>query len=83
MKQIVRTAPQMGEALRRIRRASKLTQAELGQKMGVRQATVSRLEAGERGTELGTLMDALAALNLELVIRPRAQGQGSDFEDLF
>jgi len=83
MKQIVRTAPQMGEALRRIRRADQLTQAELGQKMGVRQATVSRLEAGERGTELGTLMDALAALNLELVIRPRAQGQGPDFEDLF
>ena len=83
MKQIVRTAPQMGEALRRIRRASKLTQAELGQKMGVRQATVSALEAGARGTELGTLMDALAALNLELLIRPRAQGQGPDFEDLF
>lgn len=51
--------------------------------MGVRQATVSRLEAGERGTEVGTLMDALAALNLELVIRPRAQGPRPDFEDLF
>lgn len=83
MKQIVRTAPQMGEALRRVRRADHLTQAELGQKMGVRQATVSRLESGERGTELGTLMDALAALNLELVIRPRAQGEAPDLEDLF
>lgn len=83
MEQIVRTASQLGEALRRVRRADELTQAGLGQKMGVRQATVSRLEAGERGTEVGTLMDALAALNLELVIRPRAQGPRPDFEDLF
>ena len=33
--------------------------------------------------QLHTLMEALSALNLELVIRPRSQGRAADIEDLF
>jgi HTH-type transcriptional regulator/antitoxin HipB len=47
------------------------------------QATVSKLEAGEPATQLRILMDALAALDLELVIRPRSKMSAEAIEDLF
>lgn len=83
MEQIARNAKQIGAAVRRARRSRKLTQAGLAGKVGVRQATVSSLEAGEAGTKLSTLMDALAALGLELVVRVRESGSVQDIEDAF
>ena len=80
---IARTPKQIGAALRRLRRRQSLTQAELGAKMHVRQATISKLEAGEPGTQLRVLMDALAALDVELVIRPRSAAPSDDIEALF
>lgn len=83
MMTIVRTVKQAGEAIRRARRQQNLTQTDLGGLMGVRQATVSKLESGEPATQLRILMDALAALELELVVRPRTTAESSDIEDLF
>jgi HTH-type transcriptional regulator/antitoxin HipB len=83
MDTIVRTAKQLGAALRRFRRQKNITQEGLGQLMHARQATVSKLESGESGTQLGVLTDALAALDLELVVRPRSKGSTEQIEDLF
>jgi HTH-type transcriptional regulator / antitoxin HipB len=83
MDQIARTSTQLGAALRRRRKHLGLSQAELGQRINLRQATVSALESGEVDTKLTTLLDALAALNLELVVRPRSSGSGADIEALF
>ena len=83
MDMIARTAKQLGAALRRFRRQKNITQESLGQLMHARQATVSKLEAGESGTQLGVLTDALAALDLELVVRPRSKGSMERIEDLF
>ena len=80
---IARDTRQAGAALRRLRRKLGLTQAELGARMNVRQATISKLEAGEPATQLRILMDALAALNLELVIRPRSSVPDDDLEAMF
>jgi HTH-type transcriptional regulator/antitoxin HipB len=80
---IARTTKQLGAAVRRTRRARKMTQNVLGQKMHARQATVSKLEAGEPATQLQTLIDALAALELELVIRPRSTVSSEEIGDLF
>jgi len=80
---IIRTPKQAGAAIRRIRRQQSLNQTELGEKMHARQATVSKLEAGEPATQLRILMDALAALDLELVVRPRSSADNQDIEDLF
>jgi len=81
---IIRTAKQAGAAIRRFRRQKNFTQTELGEAMHARQATVSKLEAGEPATQLRTLMDALAALDLELVVRPRSSAADiPDIEDLF
>ena len=51
--------------------------------MNARQATVSKLESGEPATQLRVLMDAVAALDLELVIRPRTKVTAQEIEDLF
>jgi HTH-type transcriptional regulator/antitoxin HipB len=83
MDTIVRTPKQVGDAVRRTRRRRSLTQAELGDKVNMRQATVSKLEAGEAAMQLRVLMDALAALDLELVIRPRSKASIKDIEDAF
>jgi len=79
---IVRTPDQLGAAIRRQRKLKSLTQAQLGEKTHLRQATISALENGEAGIQLKTLTDVLAALNLELVVRERTT-YARDIEDLF
>jgi HTH-type transcriptional regulator/antitoxin HipB len=83
MDTIARTTKQLGAALRRFRRQKGLTQRSLGALMHARQATVSKVESGEAGTQLGVFIDALAALDLELVIRPRTKASTDQIEDLF
>ena len=83
MDTIARTPRQIGAAIKRHRRQKHLTQGNLGDKMHARQATVSKLEAGEPATQMRILMDALAALDLELVIRPRTKVSAKAIEDLF
>ena len=80
---IARTTKQLGTSIRRYRRQKNLTQAELGNLMKARQATVSKLERGEPATQIVTLMNALAALDLELTIRPRTKVSASEIEKLF
>jgi HTH-type transcriptional regulator/antitoxin HipB len=83
MEQIARTPKQIGDAIRRRRRKLGLNQAKLGERTSSRQATISTVEAGEPGTQLRTLCDIMAALDLELVIRPRTKGTKDAIEDIF
>ncbi|MEL6280691.1 MAG: helix-turn-helix domain-containing protein [Pseudomonadota bacterium] len=69
--QRVRTPDQIGAALRRRRRALGLTQGQLGERAGLRQATISDLERGAKGVHLKSLCDVMAALGLELIIDQR------------
>ncbi len=80
---IARTPKQVGDAVRRYRSGRGLTQLDLGAKTNLRQATISALERGESGVKLRTLFDVLAALDLEIVIRPRTKASPEDIEDLF
>ncbi len=82
MEQIVRTSKQLGAAIRRHRRSAGLSQAQLGAKTNLRQATISALERGEPGTELRTVIDIMTALGIEIVVRDRSQSPGK-IEDLF
>ncbi len=83
MDTIARTPKQLGVGIRCYRRQKHLSQGGLGEKMHARQATVSKLESGEPTTQLRILMDALTALDLELVIRPRTRVSAEDIERLF
>jgi HTH-type transcriptional regulator/antitoxin HipB len=80
---IARNEKQLGAILRRARKQAGLTQGSLGENIHLRQGTVSRLEAGEPAVQIRTLMAALAALDLELVVRPRSKGDATSLEDLF
>lgn len=80
--EIARSAQQLGAILRRYRKKSNLTQTDVAAKTQLRQATISALESGEAGTQLKTLTDVLAALDLELVVQPRRKSLPSDIEDL-
>jgi HTH-type transcriptional regulator/antitoxin HipB len=76
MDQLARSPKQIGAALRRRRRALKLTQTVLATRASVRQATVSSAEAGEP-MQIETLFNLLAGLDLEIVLRPRTKGAGA------
>ena len=71
MEHLVRSSKQLGHILQRVRKEKNITQGILGETISMRQATISKLEAGEPGTRIETLMVVLAALGLEIVIRPR------------
>lgn len=81
--QIARNEKQLGAILRRARKQQGMTQDSLGQMIHLRQGTISRLEAGEPAIQLRTLMEALSALKLELVIRTRSSAKAADIEDVF
>ena len=83
MAQRARTAKQLGAIIRRERRRQGLTQARLGARIGLRQATISKLEAGEPATQLRTLLDVLTALNLEIHIALRGKTSSDEIESLF
>jgi HTH-type transcriptional regulator/antitoxin HipB len=55
MDTIARTTKQLAGALRRYRRNKDLSQIGLAERMQVRQATISKLEAGEPATQLRVL----------------------------
>lgn len=78
-----RTATQLGAALRLRRRQLRLTQGDVGARTNVRQATLSLLENGATDARLSTLMDVLAALDLELVVRPREKGSDQSLGAIF
>ena len=83
MRDLARSPKQLGSIIRRARRNAGLTQTQLGQKINMRQATISKLEAGEPGTRLTTLLDALAALDLELSVGQRTKGTRQQLADVF
>lgn len=83
MENIARTEKQLGAILRRARKQQQLTQGSLGEKIHLRQGTISRLEAGQPAVQLRTLMEALSALKLEIVVRPRSEARAAEILDIF
>lgn len=83
MAEIVRSPKTLGVALRRRRRQLELTQAQLAERAGIRQATVSQAENGLETVKLRTVMDLLRALDLEVTVQQRTKGSHSEIEDLF
>lgn len=83
MDQITRTPRQLGMILRRRRKEAGLSQETLASRIRLRQATVSDLENSASNARLGTVFDALAALDLELVVRSRTKGTAQELESIF
>ncbi|TIS53128.1 MAG: helix-turn-helix transcriptional regulator [Mesorhizobium sp.] len=82
MTDLARTPKQLGNLIRRARKQRSLNQTQLGEKAGLRQETISLIEAGNPAAKLDTILTVLAALDLEFRVVPRSKG-GTDIEDMF
>ena len=67
----IKTPQQLGSVLKGFRRDKGLTQETVGAKVGLAQKAVSKLELDPGTAGLNQVFKLLAALDLELVIRPR------------
>ena len=83
MSELARTPRQIGTIIQRKRKKRDWTQMQLAEQAGLRQATISLMEKGEKPAKLESILAVLAALGLEFRIDERSRGQGSDIEDLF
>jgi HTH-type transcriptional regulator/antitoxin HipB len=70
---VIRTPRQLGPVLQGYRKARASTQAQVGQAIGLPQGEISKLEVDPSRASLSRVFRLLAALDLELVIRPRGQ----------
>lgn len=71
MEQLIYSPKALGSAIKRQRKARKLNQKDAGSAFNLDQTTVSSIEQGASGTRLETLFRMLAALDLEMVVRPK------------
>jgi len=81
MSAIARTPRQIGQALRRVRKNTGLSQSDLAGRSGLWQETISKIEGGSPGSRVETVMEICAALDLEIVIRPRTKGNADHLAD--
>jgi len=81
MKSVIRSTQALGAHIRRIRKELGLTQAELGSRTKLRQATISALENGE-GATLDTLFAVITILKLELVFATRSTSP-TELDEIF
>ena len=63
----------VGEAIRQAREAQQLTQAQLGEKMGVQRSQVCRLESG-KSISLASMMRAFRALGVQVALEMKGIG---------
>jgi HTH-type transcriptional regulator/antitoxin HipB len=83
MADLARTPKQLGNAIRNARKTLGLSQSTLGERTGLRQATISQIEAGRGGAKLENILKVLAVLGLELRIDPRSVSSSTRIEDIF
>lgn len=74
----VTTSGQLGPVLHRLRKRLGLSQAALGQKLGLSQERISRIERAPEKVTLDQLLTVLMALDAEFQVAPRAARSGSD-----
>ena len=80
MSNVARDPRQIGNIIRRARKKNAFSQKQLGEKAGLRQETISLIEAGNPATRIENLLAVLAALDLEFQITPRSKGWNKDIE---
>ena len=67
----IKTPQQLGAVLEGFRKSQRLTQKDAGSKVGLAQSVVSLLERSPQRSGLPRVFKLLAALDLEIVVRPR------------
>jgi len=72
---LLKSPKQLGSVLRGYRRERGLTQTDVGAKVGLAQKAVSKIESAPERAGLNRIFKLLAALELELVVRPRGTSE--------
>lgn len=67
----IKTAQQLGSVLQGYRRERGLTQKAVGDKVGLAQKAVSKIELAPERAGVSLIFKLLAALDLELVVRAK------------
>jgi HTH-type transcriptional regulator/antitoxin HipB len=73
----IKTPKQLGAVLRGYRTSKKLSQQGVGMRAALPQPIVSKIESNSGRIALSRLLKVLAALELELVIRPKSKSNTS------
>ncbi len=71
----LRSAAQLGSAIRLTRKEKNISQNALAERLGVERKWVLRLEAGNPRAELGLVLKALEALGIRVSIDHRPTGK--------
>ena len=71
MDHIARTPQQLSSVLKSLRQLRQAAQGEVASRVGLRQKTISLIEADVSRTSVGTLFRLLSALDVELVLRDK------------
>jgi HTH-type transcriptional regulator / antitoxin HipB len=74
----VRTPSQLASAFKSRRKTCGLSQAQAAAKVGLLPKTVSALEGHPEDSSVESLLKLIAALELELVLRPKDAAPGPD-----
>lgn len=72
----IQTSEQLSSHLRSLRKRLKLTQAELGTRLGVEQARIGKIERSPGSISVDQLLQLLTALNARLLLQPREARAG-------
>jgi HTH-type transcriptional regulator/antitoxin HipB len=64
-------AQQLATLLKNLRKQRKLSQRELGERLGISQRMVAKLEANPDVTSFGRIFQALNALDVDIILRER------------
>ena len=83
MSDLARTPRQIGTIIQRARKKRGWTQMRLAELAGLRQATISMIESGDKPAKLESILAVLAALGMEFRIAERSKSHGHDIENLF
>jgi HTH-type transcriptional regulator / antitoxin HipB len=59
----------LGEKLKQIRKAQRLTQEQLGKMIGVQKAQISKLESGNNSATISTVIKVFHAMNAKVMFK--------------
>jgi len=65
----------LGGVLRTARREKGLTQGQAAKSIGLDQPSLSKIERGESSVRVDTLLRLIAALDLDMILKPRYKGE--------
>ncbi|MCB1306376.1 MAG: helix-turn-helix transcriptional regulator [Leptospiraceae bacterium] len=78
-KRVITSVKGLGTMIRARRKELRMSQDDLGQRIGLHQVTLSAIETGSSRARLDTLLRILSALDLELTLQEKGASEQIDW----